>query len=59
MKGHKWRFFLLEMSFIGWGILAVLSLGIGFLWLFPYENATRVAFYEDLTKGKYLNEQDY
>lgn len=59
MRGHKWRFFLLEMSFIGWGILAVLSLGIGFLWLFPYENATRVAFYEDLTKGKYLNEQDY
>lgn len=52
MKGHKWRLFVLEMSFIGWGILSVLSLGIGFIWLLPYGNATKVAFYEDLIKNK-------
>lgn len=48
MKGHKWRLFVLDLSFIGWGILSILSLGIGLLWLLPYQNATKVAFYEDL-----------
>lgn len=52
MKGHKWRLFVLEISFIGWGILSVLSLGIGFIWLMPYQNATKVAFYEDLILSK-------
>ncbi|MFV4941496.1 hypothetical protein [Lactobacillus delbrueckii] len=31
-------FSFLELSFIGWNILAGLSLGIGFLWLVPYYN---------------------
>ncbi len=48
MNGHKWRLFILDISFLGWDILAVLSLGIGFIWLMPYRNATKVAFYEDL-----------
>ncbi|OXX82967.1 hypothetical protein AVM15_14350, partial [Paraclostridium benzoelyticum] len=30
MKGHKFDYFVLELSFIGWSILCVLSLGIGF-----------------------------
>ncbi|AEB29271.1 hypothetical integral membrane protein [Carnobacterium sp. 17-4] len=51
MKGHKWRLFVLDLSFIGWGILSVLSLGIGLLWLLPYQNATKVAFYEDLIQS--------
>lgn len=51
MKGHKWRLFVLDFSFIGWGLLAVLSFGIGFIWLLPYQNATKVAFYEDLIKN--------
>lgn len=51
MKGHKWRLFVLDLSFIGWGILSVLSLGIGLIWLLPYQNATKVAFYEDLIKN--------
>lgn len=51
MKGHKWRLFILDFSFIGWGILAALSFGIGFIWLLPYQNATKVAFYEDLIKN--------
>lgn len=51
MKGHKWRLFVLDFSFFGWGILAALSFGIGFIWLLPYQNATKVAFYEDLIKN--------
>lgn len=50
MKGHKWHLFCLSLSFIWWGILAICTLGIGFLWLTPYYNVTMAAFYEDLKK---------
>lgn len=49
MKGQKWRLFWLQVSFIGWDILAILSLGIGLIWLRPYKCATYAAFYSDLT----------
>ncbi|WP_027109043.1 DUF975 family protein [Lacticigenium naphthae] len=51
MKGHKWRYTVLQLSFLGWIILASIPLGLGFLWLIPYMYATNIAFYEDLTKG--------
>lgn len=47
MKGYKWKYFLLQLSFIGWGFLAVISLGIGFLWLIPYMATTNAGFYND------------
>ncbi|MEI5995082.1 DUF975 family protein [Candidatus Enterococcus mansonii] len=50
MKGYKGQLFLLDLSFIGWHILAILTLGIGYLWLTPYITATKAAFYENLPK---------
>ena len=47
MEGRRWKLFCLYLSFIGWGILCVLTFGIGFLWLVPYMNASVAAFYED------------
>lgn len=47
MQGRRWKLFCLYFSFIGWGILSVLTFCIGFLWLVPYMNASVVAFYED------------
>lgn len=49
MQGNRWRLFCLEISFIGWALLTVLTLGIGILWLNPYQNASRAAFYRELT----------
>jgi uncharacterized membrane protein len=46
MKGNKGKLFGLYLSFIGWGILCILSLGIGFLWLVPYINLSVANFYE-------------
>lgn len=51
MRGHKVRLFLLNLSFIGWHFLALLTLGIGYLWLTPYISATMASFYNDL-KGE-------
>ena len=48
MKGNKMRLFLLFLSFIGWMLLCMLSLGIGFLWLMPYMYTTFAAFYNDI-----------
>ncbi len=57
MDGHKGDLFVLDLSFIGWGLLCVLTFGIGFLWLYPYIEATRVAFYEKLKESNSLNEE--
>ena len=51
MDGHKLELFLLDLSFIGWALLSLLTCGIGFLWLTPYMNMARVNFYEDLKKA--------
>lgn len=48
MKGYKWKYFLMNLSFIGWGILSLLSLGIGLLWLYPYINTSTAVFYNEL-----------
>lgn len=48
MKGYKWKLFCLDLSFIGWFLLCIFSLGIGFLWLRPYVKASHAKFYEEL-----------
>lgn len=48
MKGYKWKFFCLQLSFIGWVLLSMLTLGIGFLFLIPYMQTAAAFFYEDL-----------
>lgn len=55
MDGHKWRYFVLQLSFIGWAILASLSAGIGYFFLIPYVMATNAAFYDDVLVDKGLN----
>ena len=44
MKGYKVDFFVLELSFIGWWILAALTLGIGGLWVAPYQKLTEANY---------------
>lgn len=50
MQGNKWKFFCLNLSFIGWGFLCVFTMGIGYLWLGPYIEVTLIAFY-DIANG--------
>lgn len=55
MKGHKWELFVLGLSFIGWGLLSILTLGIGMLWLLPYIQTTMRIYYLEIS-GKGLDE---
>lgn len=48
MKGNRWKFFWLGLTFIGWGILACFTFGIGMLWLMPYITVAMICFYEEL-----------
>ena len=56
MKGHKLDLFFLELTFIGWSLLNVLTLGIGSLFLNPYMNAAQAAFYKDITRSNRVYE---
>lgn len=48
MKGYKGKLFMMWLSFIGWGLLCILTAGIGFLWLNPYIQLSLANFYENL-----------
>jgi uncharacterized membrane protein len=48
MRGNKFRFFRLGLSFLGWSILVVLTFGIAGIWVGPYIEASYAAFYKDI-----------
>jgi uncharacterized membrane protein len=52
MNGHKWDFFVLILSFLGWAILGIFTLGILYLWLVPYMQVTYANFYNSLKEAK-------
>jgi len=52
MIGFKWKLFCLQLSFIGWSLLAILSLCIGYLWLIPYIYASFANFYENIKNAE-------
>jgi uncharacterized membrane protein len=43
--GYKGDIFVMALSFLGWMLLAILTLGIGFLWLSPYMSTAFVNLY--------------
>ncbi|MQS52585.1 DUF975 family protein [Lactobacillus salsicarnum] len=48
MRGHKWEYFVLNLSFIGWFILGNMSSGIGYIWILPYYGITYSNYYNKL-----------
>ncbi len=48
MNGHRWKLFCLFLRFIGWFLLCILTLGIGFLWFRPYVTVSCARFYDDI-----------
>ena len=57
MRGNKWRAFVLDLSFLGWHLLSLITIGLaGIFYVFPYRNMTNAALYEFLRYGR--NEGD-
>lgn len=57
-NGHKMDLFVLDLSFIGWGIVGALCLGIGSLWVMAYRYATLAQCYKVLQADKFGNTDD-
>ena len=52
MRGHKWRAFIFDLSFIGWGILSLISCGaVSVFYLTPYKMNADAALYNAI-KGE-------
>ena len=45
MHGLKGALFVMDLSFLGWGLLSLFTFGIVGLWAIPYMWATEVNFY--------------
>ena len=44
-NGHKMELFVLSLSFIGWALLVTITLGIAYIWVYPYMSATMANAY--------------
>lgn len=49
MQGHKGEYFVLQLSFIGWYLLCILTVGIGFFFLSPYISAATAEFFNEVS----------
>lgn len=52
MRGSKGELFVLDLSFLGWAVLADLTAGILNIWVQPYRMATEANFYEYVVNGQ-------
>mgnify|MGYP006233230779 FL=1 len=48
MKNQKLNLFLLQLSFIGWVFLSILTIFIGFIFLNPYIYTSYAKFFDNL-----------
>ncbi|HHX60541.1 MAG TPA: DUF975 family protein [Epulopiscium sp.] len=44
-QGHKFRIYILQLSFIGWYLLGMLGCIVGIIFVVPYERATEAELY--------------
>lgn len=50
MEGHKWKYFVMQLSFFGWILLSCLTCGILLVYVIPYMQETTAVFYRSLRK---------
>ena len=46
-KGHKWELFVMDLSFFGWYLLLIPTLGILSIYITPYVSTTHALYYEN------------
>ncbi|GAF36066.1 DUF975 family protein [Lentilactobacillus farraginis] len=49
MDGHKAEYFVLQLSFIGWYLLIVVTLGLAAIWVQPYISLSLANYYNELS----------
>jgi uncharacterized membrane protein len=51
-SGHKVRIFLIDLSFLGWYLLSILTFGILLLWVVPRHQTARTLLFEEIYEGQ-------
>ncbi len=54
MEGHKWQLFILDLSFIWWFLLVIVTFNIASIYVDPYYKATHANFYNHLKEDQQL-----
>lgn len=56
MYGNKWKTFLLDLSFVGWMLLSIVTFGlVSVFYLHPYRTATDAELYMELRSNELSN----
>ncbi len=55
MNGYKMDYFVFNLSFIGWYLLAIPTLGLILIYVLPYVKVSQVLYYEELKKVQDVN----
>lgn len=58
MSGQKWNIFILDLTFIGWILLSILTAGLGVIFVEPYISTARAVFYEDLKAATIVDDAE-
>lgn len=58
MSGQKWNIFILDLTFIGWILLSILTAGLGMIFVEPYISTARAVFYEDLKAATIVDDAE-
>lgn len=56
MVGHKWEYFVLELSFILWQLLGVITCGLALIYVYPYMSVTCANFYNSIKPAEIVSE---
>ncbi len=51
-NGYKGKLFVLDLSYIGWTLLAVCTFGLLYIWLIPYWETAKADYYLEICKLK-------
>ena len=57
MDGHKLEMFVLDLSFIGWILLGLVTLGLAFIFITPYMSMAQAEFYRELIQDRNRTEE--
>lgn len=56
MVGHKWEYFVLEISFILWQFLGIIICGLALIYVYPYMSVTLANYYNSIKPAEVVSE---
>ncbi|WP_349948208.1 DUF975 family protein [Lacrimispora sp. BS-2] len=58
MAGNKWEYFVLELSFILWQLLGLVTCGLAYIYVYPYMKVTFANYYNEVKPKTVVYEEE-